>query len=290
MNNHKPIHASIWSPLDKSLFKHSSKDPATCTVYYCEKAENCELLKKEQCIHASFLGPRCPHGYVSNETGPTKYSRSCSDWVKKKREDFKDVIGKVRNSPSRKMVEVGDWIYLPYSHLDMNKKLPIISHSHLFISGSPFIKKSDFTLEVIKQIIDFRPYALMGGQITNYQKVEIPKFLLHLSEIYPSLYKQVLAANPEYVERYTLTVKNYVGRKALLKTTNPFNIEIGKHKFQWNGETLVSILFDPQWIDVVDENNCKAINKIDVRIVPSDKATIKVISNEQVNPNTVFVE
>lgn len=290
MSNHKPIHASVWSPLDKSLFKYPAKDPATCEVYYCEKAESCGLLQKGQCIHASFLGPRCPHGYVRKETGPTKYARSCSDWVRKKRDEFKDVLGKVRSSPSHKIVEVGDWIYLPYSHLDMNEKLPIIAHSHLFVSGSPFMKKYDFTIEVIKRIVDFRPYALMGGEITDYQKKEVPKFLLHLSETYPELYKQLLDANPEYVERYNLTVKNYVGRKALLKTTNPFNIEIGKHKFQWNGETLVSISFDPLWIDVVDENDRKAIDKIDVKIVPSDKAAIKIVSNDQVNPNTVFLD
>lgn len=198
--------------------------------------------------------------------------------------------GKVSGSPPDKIVEVGDWLYLPYAHLDMNKNLPIECHSSLFISGKPFMKKADFTLTIIKSIVDFHPFALMGGEITCYQKEIVPKFLGHLQEIYPDLYKQLLDANPQYVEKYSLVNKNYIGRKALLKTTKPSIIVVGKHTFRWDGKALTSLKFDPLWIDVQDQNQVKAIEQIDVRIVPSDKAVIKITSNDQVSPTTVFVD
>jgi hypothetical protein len=290
VSNHIPINVHVWSPLEKSLFKFPAKDPATCEVFYCEKADTCELLKRGQCINKTFWGPKCPHGYISKESGPTKQSKKCHDWVQKKRAEFAHVKNRVSGSPPAKMVEIGDWIYLPYAHMDMNKNLPIEGHSSLFIPGRPFMQKSIFTVAVIKTIVDFHPQALLGGEITSYQKEVVPKFLAHLQEIYPDLYKQLMEANPHYVERYALTTKSYIGRLALLKTTNPHTIVTGKHTFQWDGTRLTSLVFDPLWIDIQDQNQRKAIDKIDVTIVPSDKAVVKITSNEQVSPTTVFVD
>jgi hypothetical protein len=76
----------------------------------------------------------------------------------------------------------------------------------------------------------------------------------------------------------------------LLKTINACTVDIGKHTFQWNGKSLSSLKFDPLWIDVQDHNGSKAIEQIDVSIVPNDKAVIKIVSNEQVSPTTVFVD
>lgn len=287
---HKPIHAQVWSPLDKSLFKFSANDPATCKVFYCERSETCEILKRGQCINNAIFASKCPHGYVSQESGPTKRARSCSSWVAKKREEFRPYFGKLAGSPPDKMVVVGDWLFLPYSHLDMNKNLPILGHSALFISGRPFLKKEEFTISVIKCVVDFHPYALMGGEIESYQKEVVPKFLAHLEEVFVELYKQLLVENPHYVERYNLVAKNYIGRMALLKTINPSQVDIGKHTFQWNGMSLTSLKFDPLWIDVQDQNRTKAIDQINVLIVPSDKAVIKIVSNDQVSAKTVFVD
>jgi hypothetical protein len=290
VSTHVPINVHVWSPLEKSVFKRPAKDPATCEVFYCEKADTCPLLKQGQCINKSFMGPKCPHGYVSKEAGPTKLSKKCSTWVREKRAEYAHVKNRVNGSPPDKMVEIGDWIYLPYSFMDMNKNVPIAGHSSLFISGRPFMQKSAFTLEVIKSIVDFHPQALMGGEIKDYQEKSVPKFLAHLQEIYPDLYKQLLEANPHYVERYKLTAKSYVGRLALLKTTKPHTVVTGKHTFQWDGTRLTSLVFDPLWIDVQDHNQCKAIEKIDVTIVPKDSAVIRIASNDQVSPTTVFVD
>ena len=288
--SHQPIHAQIWSPLDKSLFKHPARDPATCRVFYCEKADTCSLLKKGQCIHSGFLSPKCPHGYVSGESGPTKASRKCGVWVAEQRKKYGQYIGKVSASPPDKMVEIGDWVYLPYAHLDMNDGIPILGKSSLFISGKPFIKKEEFTISVITCIVNFRPQALMGGEIKSYQSEVVPKFLAHLEEVYPEKYKELLEANPTYVERFKLTTKSYIGRVALLKTTKPALIDIGKHTFQWTGTVLNSVKFDTLWIDIVDENRTKAIETINVTVVPTDKTVIKIHSNDQVDKNTVFVD
>jgi hypothetical protein len=288
--SHQPIHVQIWSPLDKSIFKFPAQDPAECTVFYCDKADTCQLLKRGQCINKLIWGPKCPHGYVRQENGPTKKSKNCASWVAEKRKEFSHLIGKVQGTPPHKIAEVGDWIYIPYAHVDMNKDLPIERHSSLFVSGTPFLRKESFTIPVIQSIVNFRPMSLMGGEITSYQKEEIPKFLIHLEEAFPDLYNQLLDTNPHYVTRYNLVKKSYVGRTALLKTTKAATLQIGKHTFEWNGNVLTSLKFDPLWIDVKDQNGCKAIEQINVSIVPTDTATIKIESNDQVSPDTVFVD
>jgi len=287
---HKPIHAEIWSPLDKSIFKWKASDPATCKVFYCSMADTCPLLKKKQCINDTIIGPRCVYGYVSNDTGPTKRAKKCYAWVQEQRKKYGHLIGKIISSPPNKMAHIGEWVYVPYSHLDMNANIPIKAHSSLFISGSPFIKFTDFTIDTITKIVNFRPYSLAGGEITDYQLKEVPKFLSHLSEVFPLLYKQLLEANPQYVEKYKLTSISYIGRKALLKTINPSVVEFGKHTFNWDGTQLKSIQFDTLWIDIVDETQRRSIDKIDVTIVPSDKTIVKIVSNDQINPDTIFVD
>jgi hypothetical protein len=286
--SHKTIHARLWSPLN-ALFKSHRNDPATCEIYFCEMADTCPLLKKRQCINKRIMGPKCPHGHCRTMTGPTKRSSKLTSWLKDREKEFAGMFATL-SSPPDKVVEIGDWVYLPYSHMDMNKAVPFNQHSCLFVSGSPFIKKEIFTVELIKCIVDFHPYALMGGEITTYQEEVVPKFLVHLEEVYPFLYTTLVQANPHYIAKYSLQNKNYVGRTALLRTVAPCVLEIGKNKWKWDGQQLASLSFDTLWIDVLDENRIKAIDSINVTITPSEKAVVKITNNEQVTPTTVLID
>lgn len=288
---HIPIHAHIWSPKGFHLFGSSKKDPAKVVVYYCNNSANCELLKKGQCIHGAILGPRCPYGYVGGETGYTQRARNFSKWISDKEKEYAAVLSKVKGGPADKMVVIGEWVYLPYAHLDMNEHIPILGKSNLFISGKPFIKVTDFTVEVIQKIVDFHPHALFGGEITDYQNKHLPLFLFHLKEVFPDLFKQVIELRPEYVERYKIQVRDSIGRKALLSTVSPCKVKLSKDEaFDWDGKTLKGKKDYVLGLSLYDENNRSAVGQIDITITPDPKAVIVITDNDQVNTNTQFVD
>jgi hypothetical protein len=281
----------IYDPASPNiLFKSKSTDRASCDSYYCEKIESCPLLKKKQCINLLFFGPKCPHGYKQREEGPTKRSRNCKTWIQSKIELTKNCQYAVNNRPPDKVVEVGDWIYLPYSHIDMNKNIPVLAHSGFMVSGSPFIKKEQFTVETVKSIVDFKPQAAFGGEIKEYQQKTVPTFLTHLKEVFPQLYDLL---SKECVQKYLPNgIANYVGRKALLFTTAPWdNISIDKnYAFKWDGQKLHSVKYATLWLDIVDENNKRSIDDISVVITPNKNTIIKIEDNQQVTEQTIFID
>ena len=287
-NNAKPIHARMWSPFDKHLFKARANDPAECKVLYCEIPEQCSLLKLGQCINDTIMGPKCPYGYVKMEIGPTKRAKGCSPWIVKQKEQYKDVLNKVGNYPSSKIVEVGEYIYLPYPHADMNKEVPFLNHNLILISGQPFVKKELFTIDVILSIISFCPYAMMGGEITDYQLKIIPKFIVDLQEVFPKLYYELIKIRPDL----EIKEKNFVGRKALLATVfSPSDVDMGGDIWKWNGEYLESTSKkNLPFTNIENRNGGGAIESVSIKIVPTKDAVAKIISNEQVSSETQFVD
>jgi hypothetical protein len=282
-----PIHARVWSPLERHLFKFSSKEKAECRVFYCEIPDRCPLLKMGQCIHNLIWGPRCPHGYTSLDEGPTKRARGCSSWVAKRREEFKDVLDKASGTPSDKMVEIGEYIYLPYAHADLNKDVPFLRHNLYLMSGQPFVKKELFTIDVVLSIISFRPHAMMGGEITDYRLKIIPKFIVDLQEVFPRLYDQLIDKKPELA----IKEKNYVGRKALLITVLPGEVKMGEDSWTWDGKHLETtnskkLLFS----NIEDRNGRGAMESISIKVVPTKDAVTKIHNNAQVSKETQFVD
>jgi hypothetical protein len=156
--------------------------------------------------------------------------------------------------------------------------------------GAPFLLKKDFTIKTLECIVDYRPYAMMGGEITEYQRKTIPLFLNHLEEVFPVDYAALLVARPDYVERYGLKSKNYIGRTAILKSLAPGEVTIGKNVFSWDGQKLESVTFDPFWFHLYNSARNTAIEAITVGIVPTPDAVIKVERNDQVTEKTVFVD
>lgn len=282
-----PIHARVWSPLERHLFKFSSKEKAECRVYYCEIPDQCPLLKMGQCIHSIVWGPRCPHGHVSLEEGPTKRARGCSSWVAKRKEQFKGVLDKVSGTPSEKMVEIGEYIYLPYAHADLNKNVPFLQHNLYLMSGQPFVKKELFTIDVVISIITFCPFALMGGEITDYRKKIVPKFIMDLQEVFPKLYAQLIDKRPDL----EIKEKNFVGRMALLSTVLPSQVDMDGKPWNWDGKMLTThdqsrLLF----AGIYNRNRNSAMESISIEIVPTKEAVTKILNNSQVTDQTQFVD
>jgi hypothetical protein len=288
-----PIDCVILDP-NNSFFKKTNKDRAKSYVILCSNQQNCDLFKKSQCSYKPIFGAaRCLYGQFRCQEGPTKKARGCREWVAKVRETHKDCLNKL-SSPPDKYAYVGEYIYFPYSFATMNESIPFLAHGGFMRTDNCFLPKDHWNVATICNIIDFRPYALMGGEITDYQKTHIPLFLLHLAERDPQLYEAVLAAKPEYKTRYNLEVKNYIGRTAFLKTLNhPLTIVMNDKEYQgkyqvkwlWDGNKLTTdsrSAYNNTW------GEFKEFSKLGIELVPTDQTKIKVQDNSWVNKNTIF--
>lgn len=277
------VHANVYSPVS-TIFKTKATDRAECQTISCCNP-GCPLLAKCQCyMNSGLFSNACPYGTRSRELGPTKRSASCSAWVAAKKKLHSGVP--FLEGPPLKMAFIGDYVLLPYYHMNMCEKVPFVKHSVGFSSGSPFILRSDWTLDVVLQIISFRPQAIFGGEIKDFQKETIPKFLVHLQELDPEMWEKLITVRPELNKK-----PNHIGRKAVLATLKP-GIEwvesADKYpvKWHWDGTTLRTTSmhsYSATWGNV-------KVESVDIVAMPAKGATVVVQSNEWVLESTVFAD
>lgn len=276
------VSCRIFDPT-KSLFKQPANAKASCETIHCS-LDSCPLRDAGYCMLAPVIGrTRCPYGKVNRETGPTKRARSFYPWLQERRKKY-DGIPRL-DTPPKMLAVVGDYVYLPYSHITMNEDLPFSSHASLFASGTCLLKKEDWTVENVIKIIDFVPRTIFGDHvIESYHKEEIPKFLLHLREQDSDMWQQLVK------EKQTLDQEpDHVGRKAFLSTLN-YPIEwTTKHPkynvtWTWDGEFVTTAsphAYHHTWGDI-------EIHSMELKAKPCGNTVIVVKDNSWVNPSTKF--
>lgn len=278
----KVVHAHVFEP-HSSVFKRPKSEKAECGKVTCSNSENCGLFARGECAWLMSIGwQACPYGKYSKEEGFSQRSNKYHSWIKEKKEFYSESLNKLKWHSSVMSI-VGDYIFLPYSHITMNENIPFLAHGGFLRKENCFLLKSNFTIESIISICQFRPMAMMGGEIVSYQNEVVPLFIKHLSEQMPELYLQLCdkyARAKAVVDTY-----NYVGRKALLKSITP-NIgeftDIHKGTWKWDGEYLTSLNSRASFM-LVDKFS-------ELRLKPSDSCVVKIGCNEQVNANTKFVD
>jgi hypothetical protein len=276
------IHVHLFKP-HKSLFKSNRKDKAICSIIRCNNYKKCGLYKRGECSYLSFLSwNKCPYGTISKETGFTPRARRYSQWISEREEKHKDFLEKLKGYKDV-LSEVGDYVFLPYTYITMNEKVPFLLKEIIFVSGNCFLKKEHFTIDNIISICDFRPQAMMGGEITHYQREQVPKFIKHLSEEMPNIFSR-LCKKYKNAETILIDFSN-VGRKALLKTINKNSVFKDCHgaEWIWNGKHLTT--HDSK--TMVSIVNSKVSQ---VRVKPSDDCVMTISDDKQINDETVFVD
>ena len=232
----KEIDAWVWNPAD-ALFKQKKSEKAIGHIIYCECPEKCELYAKGNCV---AFDNYCPHGSRDRVIGYSRMASKFHSWINEFKEKHKDVYKSKLTQP-KKLEYFMDLVYIPISYLGLNENIEFVSGGGYFAKGRPIIKREHFNAEFIsKKIINFTPYALLGGRIKYYQDKEVPKFLLWLKQLDNALYEEVKEMNPTHSGFVAMT---NVGRKAILQTLNP---NIGTFKdihggiWVWDGEYLHS--------------------------------------------------
>lgn len=282
MSDAKVIFANVFDPTQPSIFgKSKASKPARATTVTCS-CESCPLLSQKQCVMLRILGDNCPYGTRRTESGPTRRAAKFHSWISERR---KRSVSKVTNPPPQKLTFIGDYVFLPYSHANMCTAVPFGKHSTGFNSGSDFMKREYWTLANLLKLIDFRPQALFGGEISSYQKESVPLLIQHVREVDGEMWSQLIAARPQYD-----VAPNYVGRKALVRTlAYPITIPAKDSRYPvswaWDGQKLTTTsvnAYSDTWGGVKPES-------LIMELAPDERAEVVVKDNSWVTSETVFV-
>ena len=269
MQEGKVVHFNLFNP-QKSLFKQTKNTKSEVQTITCSNSDNCELLKHKACAcRAGLWGGRCPYGRRNTQTGFTSRSMKFHSWCS----DMKKQYDGIPFLDAPKMLGiVGDYVFLPYAHMDM---LDILPWEGLFL------KKEDFTVDTISKLANFRPRAIWGNnEIKSYQKDVPPLFLKHLSEQMPELFKQAIDADESLRKKFDSFTN--IGREAVLETTTPNHgmfKDIHGGKWAWDGEKLYSSNSRASFVLV-------KFNAI--ILIPQPGEVVKITDEGQVNSDTVF--
>ncbi|MFA5420208.1 MAG: hypothetical protein WC341_17275, partial [Bacteroidales bacterium] len=211
----------------------------TCSV----PGGDCPLLKQKKCLHATIFGC-CVYGGGNVKRTATKRSKTYYKDLGILREEAEKHPKLPEGAYQTGVLLLGDYYYLPYSHMDMCESVPFVKRSAFIVSGVPFVKKEDFTPECVVALATFSPMALFGGEITQYQQEEVPKFLFHLKYRFPELYEAASALNP-VIQSKTINIDDVKKLNATMDCI-PAGITGGYHLenrgqvqiISWDGTTL----------------------------------------------------
>lgn len=282
------IHAYVYNVSSPSLFKSKANERSKFTLISCNNKENCTLFGRGECVLLGFgLFDRftCPYGKKYVETGLTKRAAKNWKWCSDREKKYNDIHGSLKK-PTAAMARIGDMVYLPYNFLNMNKKLPFETHGSWFVSGDKFLQFEYFEKpETIKEIITFKPYAMVGGEIKDYQDKVIPEFVNHLKENFPEIFNasNIDECLVEYIERFS-----NIGRKAYIKTLK-VGCKIWKKNYQnepwiWDGTFLTCKNYSISFPITRDYEN------VSVKMVPKEYGVIEITSEDQVFEGTKFLK
>ena len=272
----KLVHFHVYDPKN-SLFKTDANARAKAFFVWCSLEGTCPVRERGQCVHRGLF-QSCVYGTAEQPEGPTRRARSFRDWIEKQEKRAG------ANPPSLSMATgvmavIGDYVWLPYAHMEFERDTPTLKIQ--MFGGRRFLRTEEFTPAVIQHICEYRPLALFGGEIRDYQKESVPKFVRHLHEVMPELYAETLAVYPHLGELLGKTTN--IGREAVLKTLAP-NVgtftDIHKGHWVWDGEWLVST-DSHMAFGLVDKFT-------EIRVKADPTSEVKVTDEAQVLPTTEF--
>lgn len=282
-NDSNKINVDLYG--GKSLFGGKEK-PLEADEIYCDRADKCSFYADGKCLRCrSFLAPTCKFGKDSVIRGYTSRAAKYYDF---KRKYEKDESYNKLHYPSELAAVIDDFLYLNLKFTRVWKRTEkdeawrkdvngyLISDAG-FGSKSVFIPMPDVTNELLYAIFSYRPCAIMGGVIQDYQSKVVPDVLMSLKKCAPKIYSNFISEYPQYDLE-----PNYVGKYAYIKT-------------MVNGSTLTDChgnnftLEDEKLIGKNIKRGFTPFDGVmDCIVEVADSKTYKVDANSQCDENTKF--
>lgn len=267
-----PIYKFLFDS-SNSIFKSDKTRPAYVKILYCNQCNNCEAYKAGKCIEINNVcSNHCPFYKQYYYEGVTRRSKSYFTFLNSARQVFaisSDIITRrLYRLNNTSPVGDGSYIYLHLDHLD-NYVNPICKE--LEIVRGNFIPTQNFTPEVVQKLLEYRPQALFGGEITTYRESNLPQFVRDLRVYFPDLYNQVVK-NTSYADiEHRIDFK---GKKAILKTLKPGKVKFNYKTWEWNGEKLC--IKGKAFDTTLEEDEL-------IELTPKENTVVEIIDNDTVD-------
>lgn len=271
----KVVSLSIWS--NAAYMKGNDRE--RMEAFICEYPGECPMYAAGKCVCKNlFIGwIKCPHSRFVKDFGLTRRAKGFGAAAEKWRELYKTDI----TVESEQMCRCGDYIYLPYPHLDV-----FGTKFDESLVNDYFVPADSFTTQMISKIINYRPRAFMGGEITTFQEKEVPKFIKHLAQFSPELFEEYCNTNPEESERFLSVSRESVGRKAYLHTMKDGAYFFDCHHQKWIKDN--GFIICDKYTMTLGLAAGKKPRKVMQGI--TDDMIVKVMDNDFVLPDTVFAD
>ncbi len=264
--------------------------PLEADEIYCDMYEQCTFYKEGKCLRCrSFLAPTCKFGRNNIIKGYTSRAMKYYDFKNKYQSD--EVYNKL-NYPKKLVAVIGDNLYMNLKFTLVRKRREtdekwkrdvdgyLISEVG-FCSGDVFIPLNEVTDALLYAIFSYKPHAMMGGVIEDYQKKVVPEVLQDLKKAAPNIYNDFIVKHPEYD-----IAPNYIGKKAYVNSLKP-NTKFKYKGCEWfyDGEYVSTENFDiglssPWWSD--------GVKRSDIRMKVTDKMLFEINDNSIVDEDTKF--
>lgn len=248
-----------------------------CIIRVYAKNEEAERIAETGyvAILNQNIGNEDPYFKIERQYGYTKKAKRYRDIYYKMLDTYPELENSLKSINS-KVKSYGDYVYINLAYID-NYVNPL-TKTDIFLTKH-FIPKSKFTIETMETLLNYHPYAMMGGEIMDYQDKEIPALLLALKIEMPEFYEQ-LYKNSSRVKEIDKTI-TFKGKTAYLKTLTPGDVElrlgfIDRQVFYWDGTVLTN------------ETQAYDKSKLLQTITPSDNTTVTIMDDMTVTSETKF--
>lgn len=272
----KVVKLYTWS--NPAYMKSNEKE--RMEAYICEYKGGCYMYNCGKCVceRGIISGIKCPHSRIIAQTGLTKRAKNFGVASSRWKEEYKTDI----ETDNKKLCQCGDYIYLPYLHLNVMGIYPFDES----LVNSHFIPVNLFNAEMVNKLVNYHPHAMLGGEITRFQEEEIPKFIRHLKEFSTGLFKEYLTLYPEDIDKFITIVGNFVGRKAYLYSLKEGTCFYDFQKNKWIKENgfIICENYDFYSGITVGKKPRKVMHSI------TNDMIVEVEDNDFVLPDTVFVD
>lgn len=259
-------------------------------IVSCDKTGECSFYKRGCCLNVtSFFSKNCKYGNIAVINGYTRRAKKGVEFNSRYRSD--ELYGALKHPRDWRVALIDGVVLfnLTFAICDRqrwnnwNHEWEDLEEYRMrecgFSTGTySYIPLEDLTVGVLNRIIKYRPQAMMGGEITNYQKNIVPNLLFELSKLLPDVYEKLIAEYPE-VKNIT---PNFVGKNAYIYSLpDGAEFAVNNGKFVKNGDYVFCENYKSSFLPF-------GAKTAEVSIKISKDLTVKITNNNQIDEKTVF--
>jgi len=200
----------------KSFFKGVGDTKYRAEVISCDRTD-CSFRDKGACLKVTTIAPHyCKYGQRHIYEGYTPQAKACHEWCHVFRSD--ETYEKLKAvSINNYFGVVGDYyfIYTRYVGVNWNEDGTYKFSTSTSVDTHIFIKKDEMSVDFLEDLLTYKPYALLGGVIKDYQEDVVPLMLRQIQMFAPELFGELTEAFPHFAEIVPSFVGKYVYVKSL---------------------------------------------------------------------------